>query len=369
MTAEGVVAFAEALAQIAAGAGGAPGLAARLASEVGGSVIVRDASGALVAAAGPRVTDAPEARLPILAGEMIVGHLSVYDGRGAALRPTHAIRLAAGALAVELARAAASSSGHDGSFWERLLDGAFLDALSARDEAAARGITTASTYVAICFDAEAPLESDLDHTKLGQFVKNAFASIDPGAMPLARAGSRMVLVGTNREVDAANARTAAQLLPRALAKKFPGVRFCAGVGDPAPLLNLAHSVSQALAAMTIGRRIFGPGYVGVYEDLGAYAALLEGWAPDRLRAFSQRTLAPLRAYDEKHQTELLRTLARYFALGENVKTAAAELTVHRHTVLYRLRQIAEICGTGLQDPHDQLTLRMALAIDALNEQL
>ncbi|MDP9024839.1 MAG: helix-turn-helix domain-containing protein, partial [Candidatus Eremiobacteraeota bacterium] len=83
------------------------------------------------------------------------------------------------------------------------------------------------------------------------------------------------------------------------------------------------------------------------------------------QAFSARTLAPLRAYDEKHQTELERTLALYFSLGENVKTAAAQLNVHRHTVFYRLRQIAEICGCKLENPHDQLTLRLAIAIDAL----
>jgi DNA-binding PucR family transcriptional regulator len=55
----------------------------------------------------------------------------------------------------------------------------------------------------------------------------------------------------------------------------------------------------------------------------------------------------------------------YFSVGENVKTAAEQLNVHRHTVFYRLRQIGEICACKLDDPHDQLTLRMAMAIDAL----
>ena len=82
-----------------------------------------------------------------------------------------------------------------------------------------------------------------------------------------------------------------------------------------------------------------------------------------LRIASSRRL---RAYDEKHQTELIRTLRLYFEVGQNVKTAAAQLNVHRHTVFYRLRQIDEIGGNTLDDPHDQLTLRAALAIDALN---
>jgi purine catabolism regulator len=104
-----------------------------------------------------------------------------------------------------------------------------------------------------------------------------------------------------------------------------------------------------------------------YEDLGVYPLLLRGGASvDELRDFAIRVLAPLRTYDEKHQTELLRTLRLYFDVGQNVKTAAAELSVHRHTVFYRLRQIAEIGGHDLDSAHDQLTLRTSIAIDALN---
>ena len=40
--------------------------------------------------------------------------------------------------------------------------------------------------------------------------------------------------------------------------------------------------------------------------------------------------------------------------------------VHRHTVFYRLRQISEISGHDLDSAHDQLTLRTAMAIDALD---
>jgi purine catabolism regulator len=119
--------------------------------------------------------------------------------------------------------------------------------------------------------------------------------------------------------------------------------------------------------MFIARRLFGGSRVMPYDDLGVYPLLLRGGATsNELREFSDRILAPLRAYDEKHQTELIRTLRLYFDVGQNVKTAAAELSVHRHTVFYRLRQIAEISGHDLDSAHDQLTLRTAMAIDALN---
>jgi purine catabolism regulator len=118
--------------------------------------------------------------------------------------------------------------------------------------------------------------------------------------------------------------------------------------------------------MFITRRLFGSSRVMSYEDLGIYPLLLHGGAsPEDLGRFADRVLEPLRAYDEKHQTELVRTLRLFFEVGQNVKTAAAHLNVHRHTIFYRLRQIGEISGYALDSPHDQLTLRTAMAIDAL----
>ena len=89
----------------------------------------------------------------------------------------------------------------------------------------------------------------------------------------------------------------------------------------------------------------------------------------RLRGFASEALTPLRRYDDKHQTELERTLKIYFKLGQNVKTAAAALNVHRHYPSSTgLRQIAEICvAVKLESPHDQLTLRLAVAIDELHD--
>ena len=138
-----------------------------------------------------------------------------------------------------------------------------------------------------------------------------------------------------------------------------------------PQARVGLDAGQDLAAVETGQveveeYEVGAGRVAAYEDLGAYPLLYSGAGLDALRAFSQRVLAPLRAYDEKHQTELERTLALYFEVGQNVKTAAAQLHVHRHTVFYRLRQIGEICSCSLESSGDQLTLRLAIAIHALH---
>ena len=157
------------------------------------------------------------------------------------------------------------------------------------------------------------------------------------------------------------------LIPRAAGKSLVGAKLIGGIGRYAEAIDASRTVEEAREAMFITRRLFGNGRVLSHEELGIYPLLLRGSGTrEDWRALSTRILEKLRSYDAKHQTELIRTLRLYFAVGQNVKTAAAELNVHRHTVFYRLRQIAEISGLNLDSPHDQLTLRAAMAVDALH---
>ena len=203
-------------------------------------------------------------------------------------------------------------------------------------------------------------------TELRALAVDVFHPVDAELGFLEREQSLFVFVPAARAVDATNAKTAAGLLPRTAARRKSELRISGGVGTVEPATALARSGATAAAALTIGRRLFGSPHVAAYEDLGAYALLYEGAGSQRLRAFAAEVLAPLRSYDEKHQTELERTLKLYFNAGQNVKTASLALNVHRHTVFYRLRQIGEITSRTLESPHDQLTLRMAIAIDELH---
>ena len=385
MTPDEIVVFAEGLARVAAGGGGAKALAAHLASATGLGVLVEDEQWHPVAAAGRETVPAsarsitegggahvngrPGYTWPILAGERRVGWLSVFSPAGADAfdERSHALRLTAASIAVELARDPNRKSDRRQAFWERLAAGDHHDAAAARDDAAARGIVAAAAYVAIVLEAEND-DPDAPATlaDLRAAAAGAFRSGNADTGYIERGNAVIVFAAAPREYDASNVRTAATLLPKAVAKSHPGTRLSGGVGTAEPVANVAASLERAYAALAIGRRIFGAGRVAAYEDLGAYPLLYSGAGLDALRAFSQRVLAPLRAYDEKHQTELERTLALYFEVGQNVKTAAAQLHVHRHTVFYRLRQIGEICSCSLESSGDQLTLRLAIAIHALH---
>ncbi|MGC1379834.1 MAG: helix-turn-helix domain-containing protein [Candidatus Baltobacteraceae bacterium] len=370
MTPEEIVEFAEALARIAASGGGAKALAAHLARTAGGNVLLEDARWRNIAAAGTgRIpasardvveSGAPGRALRVSAGNTHLGWLSLF-ANGSAREADLLLRLTAAAIAVDLAREAPGPREAKGGFWEALLARAFHDAGSMRDEAAARGIALASSYLAVALEAEGDL------AELRALAAEVFRCAEADLGFLERGLSLLVFVPAIRSVDASNAKTAAGLLPKSAAKRRPHLRISGGVGTVETLLDIHASAATAETALVIVRRIYGSGRVASYEELGAYPLLYEGADVARMRAFAAKTLAPLRQYDEKHQTELERTLRLYFHVGQNVKTAAAELNVHRHTVFYRLRQIAEITARSLDTPHDQLTLRLAVAIDELHD--
>jgi purine catabolism regulator len=379
MTPDRIIEFAEELARIAAAGGGPKALAAFLSDAADAGVLVEDAQWRHVATAGKGslpatargMTNGLARTFPIGTAPTPLGWLSVFPHSGVIGDDVVSIaRLSAAAIGIELARETDGGRSRRRTFWERLIAGAYHDVNSAREDASARGITLGTQYVCIALEPDAA--SDDDHlSALGDLravAAETFRSGEADVGLIERGATLNVLVPAPREVDAENAKTAALLLPKSAAKRKPHLRLVGGVFSPVPPLEAGRAVAGAEAALTIVRRIYGTGRIAAYDELGAYPLLYAGADVAQLQALAGTVLAPLRAYDEKHQTELERTLALYFSTGQNVKTTAAELSVHRHTVFYRLRQIGEISGRSLESAHDQLTLRLAIAIDALHNQ-
>ncbi|MBV8601440.1 MAG: helix-turn-helix domain-containing protein [Candidatus Eremiobacteraeota bacterium] len=390
-----LLSFADALTRVAAAGGGPKALCAQLGQALDAAVLLEDGEWRHLALVGsgsralppsardlvnrsaagdsaeegiPIVApgDQPGRSFPVRAGETTLGWLTVWgdcEGR------TALGRLCANAIAVELARDSTGNKGRRRSFWERLLARAYDDPSEARDDAAARGIALASHYVAVVVEPEG-LDENVAAQRSAEIRKVASEVLGGRGggelVALERGGGFVFLVPSTLEVDAANARTAATMLPRALTKAKVEVKVVGGVGRRCDVANVAASVDDAREALLIARRIFGGGRIVSHDDLGVYPLLLRGGVTrEELQRFAERVLEPLRAYDEKHQTELVRTLRLFFDVGQNIKVAAAELNVHRHTIFYRLRQIGDIGGFDLDSPHDQLTLRTAIALDAL----
>jgi len=371
MTPDQLVEFAEGLARIAASGGGPTALAAYLAERTGCGVLVEDLDWRNLATAGsgtmPATARGQSAEgihtVPIGATPAQVGWLTIVSPNGASSDHHTFARLAASSMAVELARDAGSLRGRRRAFWDRLLSGAYHDTGAAREDALVRGISLAPAYVCIVLESD---DADADALTVLRAIMTETFRVEGELALIERGPLLAAFVPAAREVDAANARTAASLLPKTAAKRKSAVRITGGISTSVAPLELGAAFERAQAALTIARRLYGGGTIVAYDELGAYALLYAGAGVEALRAFAQSALAPLRAYDSAHQTELERTLRIYFNSGENVKTTSAELNVHRHTVFYRLRQIADITGRSLESVHDQLTLRLAIAIDALN---
>ena len=97
-----------------------------------------------------------------------------------------------------------------------------------------------------------------------------------------------------------------------------------------------------------------------FEDTGAYRLLLPAMSedPGELESFYQETLAPLAAYDEQYETELVKTVETYLDNDGNVAQTAASLFTHRHTVRYRLERVKELTGhdIGSSEGREKLSL-------------
>jgi len=126
--------------------------------------------------------------------------------------------------------------------------------------------------------------------------------------------------------------------------------------------GIRQSHQEARQALTLGRRLHGPGHVTSFDQLGVYRLIYAAEQLPELRTFQEEALFSLLAYDKTHGAELIKTLEAFFSANCSPKEAAAILHVHRNTVLYRLERIAEITGHDLNDSEIRLRLHLALHV-------
>jgi DNA-binding PucR family transcriptional regulator len=97
-----------------------------------------------------------------------------------------------------------------------------------------------------------------------------------------------------------------------------------------------------------------------FEETGAYRLLLPAMAEDprELQGFFEETVAPLVAYDDQYETELVRTLETFLDADGNVAKTSEKLFTHRHTVRYRLERVKELTTLDVSstDGRERLSL-------------
>jgi DNA-binding PucR family transcriptional regulator len=392
MTADELASLSEKAARLIAGGGGLRALAQMLADASHGAVLIEDdqwrhlalaepkggvgplppsfssfylqsrkraENGAVVRSAISPSLHALCVQMPGLSdSELAPGFVTLFLRGKTHSDAAPALRVVASAAAIEYARRGAGRGQARRLFWEQLLDGDITEITDLRAQATALGITLPQSYVASVFDFE-----EVSSTHCRDALLAALAPAD-AICPLASGGPQLIaLFPVRHQVDVARARQAAANSVRDLPAQGVAASVNCGLGAyRANLLEVAISLREAREALALGRRLFGRGAIAVYPDLGIYALMHAGADREAFAAFANRLIEPLQAYDRKHKTDLLATLQLYFDVGENVKEAAERLSVHRHTIFYRLNQISQILKLDLRTPKGQLSVRAALAI-------
>jgi DNA-binding PucR family transcriptional regulator len=156
-------------------------------------------------------------------------------------------------------------------------------------------------------------------------------------------------------------RTAADFLDR-VGQRVPIV---IGVGPVAhDVTGLAEARASADRALRVLRAGSGGGRrVAQLADVHVDALMLE--LRDLVAARGDQPTGPiarLRAYDERHNANLVETLRAWLDAFGDVIAAAATMYVHPNTFRYRLRRLAEVGDIDLSDPDARFAAMLQLRV-------
>jgi sugar diacid utilization regulator len=229
-----------------------------------------------------------------------------------------------------------------------LADEAVSNVLEAR--AAALGVALAEPHAVALFGPPGPVEAEA--TSVGpEDLRRRLA---------ARLAGASVWVGRTREGFLAVLPEAPE--PKDLAAAVEGLLgedARVGIGSAGRDLDgLRRSAREALRALRIGQSLGGPKRARTFAEV----AVLDLVGVDSARAgeFMRSVLGPLATAGagETH----LETLRQLGASNYNLKLAAAALSVHPHTLSYRVRQLRRRFGLDLDDPEVRLRVQLALLV-------
>ncbi len=152
------------------------------------------------------------------------------------------------------------------------------------------------------------------------------------------------------------ARDGAEAVHRARGGDAEEVPLRIGAGPVAPRLeDIAGSARRARQALSVGARLHPDALLHDERELGVFAAMAAD--PDELRAHVDHVLGPV--LHSSRAAMLLDTLDA-LVCTRGVNEAAAQLGIHRHTVVYRAQRLRDLLGVDLDDPGQRHRLWLAL---------
>ncbi|MGH2881971.1 MAG: PucR family transcriptional regulator, partial [Solirubrobacteraceae bacterium] len=166
-------------------------------------------------------------------------------------------------------------------------------------------------------------------------------------------GNGSIALALLRDTEGAQA-----MLREALPEGCP-VGLSAEVAEPDRVLAAAREARWALHGCAPAR--------SRVVRYGTGGALPWGFTLERAEEVAGHVLGSLVQYDRLHQTELLSTLAALLRNDRSPTRTAAELFIHRQTLVYRVRRIEELTERSLSRTSDMVELWLAMrALEIVN---
>jgi sugar diacid utilization regulator len=375
MTTEQAESALDALSEAVESGAGLPAVARAAARALDGGVALIDRSSAVLAVAAASTAEEQKllsgaegvASVELRVADAVVGELRFKRRRGARPDPATS-RVVSTLLALELERSRSPD-------WEAdRLAGDFVRAVLAREvtdrgDIVARAnehgadVDRGSGVMIARATPHSPQTGEWRERVLTLAIR-ALRAASRGSLATSRDGeSAEVAAIVPCESDEAMAR-AASILERELSASLQG--FAVTVARSrwtADAVDLFRAGKEAVLAANVGEAA-GRELIA-FEETGAYRLLLPAMSedPGELERFYEETVAPLVAYDDQYETELLRTIDAFLDNDGNVTATAEELFTHRHTVRYRLERVRELSGHDIFSTEGRE--RLALGLKAM----
>ena len=363
------------LTRVAVSGEGQPGIAKALHELTGMPVVIEDRYGNLAAWAGPGRPDPypkesfakrehllrrlMRASKPIQDGERLVllasprpevlGILALIDpGRTADTADLVALEHGATVLSMELARLRGIADTE-----LRLRRDLVHDLLAGTDDESALARAGALDY-----DLRRPHRVVVVEGKGRVRAHDALLSAVRRALRTARHDGLCEIWSGNVAIVTAGQADWEQLR-RAMVSDLGGQCHIGVGGLSARPSELPRSLREAGLALRLQKTLLPGSSACEYPKLGIFRMLAA--IPDLtdVDAFIKEWLGSLLDYDARRKAELVHTLTQYLEHGGNYDATAAELSVHKSTLKYRLQRIRDLTGLELNDPDVHFNLQLA----------
>jgi purine catabolism regulator len=326
---------------------------------------------------------------PIIVQANITGYVSIFS-REFTTPQRVAVSRAAAACAIERAREIAVSAVEDrfqANVLDELLDGTSVNLESVLDRGKRLGYNLGLPYCVMSFafrqnetrNNKKPLTIVLDGRQLEldlpinesmarelqRLVEQEANRRQMTVISRVRDDRFVVLFSTGKEFSGhVDLKKVARYFHDRLSSHYTDISVSAGLGRfYEGIEGITRCAQESEKSVTMGLKLFGPSHFTYFGDLGVYRLLLTISSQKELKEFYQETLGKLLDHDSRIGGELLETLDAYFKYRGSPTLMAPNMSVHRNTLLYRLRRIQEILGVDFEeDSEAALSLHLALRI-------